>query len=104
MKAVGESVRKPLAYYDNNINGSLALFRAMEERGVRKIVFSSSATVYGNPKTVPIREDSPLSATNPYGRSKLMIEEILNDLVVSNPPGKLSCCAISIRSGRTRAG
>ena len=80
LKAVGESVAKPLAYYDNNVYGSLVLFETMAEFAVKTLVFSSSATVYGDPHTVPIREDFPLSATNPYGRSKLMIEEILRDL------------------------
>lgn len=80
LKAVGESSALPLEYYDNNIGGTLALCRAMGEAGVKRLVFSSSATVYGDPATVPIREDFPLSATNPYGRSKLFIEEILRDL------------------------
>ena len=80
LKAVGESVAKPLAYYDNNVSGSVALFECAAEARVRTIVFSSSATVYGEPASVPIREDFPLSASNPYGRSKLMIEEILRDL------------------------
>jgi UDP-glucose 4-epimerase len=80
LKAVGESVDQPLRYYDNNIHGSLVLFEAMAEAGVKSLVFSSSATVYGDPHTVPIREDFPLSATNPYGRSKLIVEEILGDV------------------------
>ncbi|MCX7897885.1 MAG: UDP-glucose 4-epimerase GalE, partial [Rhodocyclaceae bacterium] len=80
LKAVGESVAKPLAYYDNNVIGSIRLFEAMAEAGVKTLVFSSSATVYGNPQTVPIPEDAPLGATNPYGRTKLMIEDILRDL------------------------
>lgn len=84
LKAVGESVAKPLQYYTNNVTGSLALFSAMQKAGVRSLVFSSSATVYGNPHSVPISEDFPLSATNPYGRSKLMIEEILRDLVIAD--------------------
>jgi len=79
LKAVGESVSNPLKYYDNNVAGSLALFETMVEFGVYNLVFSSSATVYGDPQTVPIRENFPLSATNPYGRSKLMIEDILRD-------------------------
>lgn len=81
LKAVGESVAQPLQYYVNNVAGSLALFSAMQKTGVRSLVFSSSATVYGNPHSVPIHEDFPLSATNPYGRSKLMVEEILRDLI-----------------------
>ena len=80
LKAVGESVEQPLRYYDNNIHGSLVLFEAMEAAGVKTLVFSSSATVYGDPHEVPIREDFPLSATNPYGRSKLIVEEILGDV------------------------
>ena len=80
LKAVGESVEKPLEYYDANVSGSLVLFKTMAEAGVRKLVFSSSATVYGTPKSVPISECFPLSVTNPYGRSKLMVEEILRDL------------------------
>ena len=84
-KAVGESVKEPLKYFHNNIEGTVALCEIMEKHGCRKIVFSSSATVYGMPKEVPIREDFPLSVTNPYGRTKLMNEEILRDLYVSNP-------------------
>lgn len=83
-KAVGESVSKPLAYYHNNITGTLYLCELMKKHGVTDIVFSSSATVYGDPHKVPIKEDFPLSATNPYGRTKLFIEEILRDLHVSN--------------------
>ncbi|UGQ47655.1 UDP-glucose 4-epimerase GalE [Massilia endophytica] len=84
LKAVGESVAQPLRYYDNNVSGSVALCEVMAKHGVKTLVFSSSATVYGDPATVPITEDFPLSATNPYGRSKLMIEEILRDLHVSD--------------------
>ena len=84
LKAVGESVSKPLEYYDNNVAGSLVLFETMAEFDVRTLVFSSSATVYGDPASVPITEDFPLSATNPYGRSKLMIEEMLRDLCHSD--------------------
>jgi UDP-glucose 4-epimerase len=84
LKAVGESVEQPLSYYDNNVVGSIRLLEAMEESGVRTVVFSSSATVYGDPQRLPLTEDHPLSATNPYGRSKLMIEEILRDLHRSN--------------------
>jgi len=85
LKAVGESVAEPLRYYRNNIAGSLTLFEAMARHGCRRLVFSSSATVYGDPAAVPIREDFPLTATNPYGRSKLMIEDILRDLAASDP-------------------
>lgn len=84
LKAVGESVAKPLEYYRNNITGSLVLFDVMRSFGVKNIVFSSSATVYGNPHTVPIKEDFPLSVTNPYGRTKLMLEEILQDIYVAD--------------------
>jgi UDP-glucose 4-epimerase len=84
LKAVGESVEQPLRYYQNNITGTLILAEIMQKLNVKNIVFSSSATVYGMPKQVPISEDFSLSATNPYGRSKLMIEEILRDLVVSD--------------------
>ncbi len=80
LKAVGESVAKPMLYYDNNVLGSLKLFEAMDEAGIRNLVFSSSATVYGDPHSVPIREDFPLSTTNPYGASKLMIEGMLRDI------------------------
>lgn len=79
LKAVGESVEKPLMYYTNNITGTLNLLEAMQKHGVKKLVFSSSATVYGNPARVPITEDMPLSTTNPYGTTKLMIEHILQD-------------------------
>jgi len=85
LKAVGESVEKPLAYYDNNVRGTLELLAAMRRASVRTIVFSSSATVYGDPASVPIREDFPRSGTNPYGRSKLMIEDILEDLHRAEP-------------------
>ncbi|ERB64398.1 UDP-glucose 4-epimerase GalE [Vibrio coralliilyticus OCN008] len=85
LKAVGESVEKPLEYYDNNVNGTLVLVEAMREVGVKSIVFSSSATVYGDPASVPITEDFPTSATNPYGRSKLMVEECLTDFQKANP-------------------
>jgi UDP-glucose 4-epimerase len=84
LKAVGESVTQPLRYYNNNITGTLNLCELMKEYNVKKLVFSSSATVYGNPKEVPIKEDFPLSATNPYGRTKLMLEEILADLYISD--------------------
>jgi UDP-glucose 4-epimerase len=84
LKAVGESVQIPLAYYENNVAGTLSLCQAMAAAGVKNLVFSSSATVYGDPTRVPIQEDFPLSATNPYGRSKLFIEEILRDLHISD--------------------
>jgi len=84
LKAVGESVEIPLKYYHNNITGTLILCEVMKKYDVKKMVFSSSATVYGNPKSVPITEDFPLGATNPYGRTKLMIEEILRDVYISD--------------------
>jgi len=84
LKAVGESVKIPLSYYHNNITGTIILCKLMEKYGVKKMVFSSSATVYGMPDKVPISEDFPLRATNPYGRTKLMIEEILRDLAVTD--------------------
>ena len=89
LKAVGESAALPLAYYDNNVTGSVALVECMSEAGLKTIVFSSSATVYGDPASVPIREDFPLSATNPYGRTKLMIEEILRDVAASDPEWRI---------------
>ncbi len=84
LKAVGESVSMPLTYYHNNITGTLNLLKIMEKHQVYSIVFSSSATVYGSPKSLPILEDFPLSTTNPYGSTKLMIEGILQDLYVAN--------------------
>ena len=90
LKAVGESVEKPLEYYDNNVSGSVALFDCMGEAGLRTIVFSSSATVYGEPATVPIREDFPLSASNPYGRSKLMIEDVLRDSAAADSAWRIA--------------
>ena len=90
LKAVGESVDKPLSYYDNNVGGTVALLQAMQRTELRTIIFSSSATVYGDPASVPIREDFPLSATNAYGRSKLMIEEILGDLHRAEPQWRIA--------------
>ncbi|CAH1429074.1 unnamed protein product [Lactuca virosa] len=84
LKAVGESVQKPLMYYDNNVVGTLTLLEVMNAHGCKKIVFSSSATVYGWPKEVPCTEDFPLSAANPYGRTKLMIEDIFRDIYASD--------------------
>lgn len=84
LKAVGESVEKPMEYYYNNITGTLILTETMRKFGCKKIVFSSSATVYGSPKSLPIKEDFPLSTTNPYGSTKLMIEQILRDIYVSD--------------------
>ena len=84
LKAVGESVSQPLRYYDNNVSGTIVLCEVMGEYGCKSIVFSSSATVYGDPHTTPIKEDFPLSATNPYGRSKLFIEEILREVFIAD--------------------
>ncbi len=90
LKAVGESVAQPLRYYDNNLSGSVALFEVMAESNVKTLVFSSSATVYGDPHSVPIREDFPLSATNPYGRSKLILEDILRDVFRSDESWRIA--------------
>jgi len=84
LKAVGESCEMPLHYYDNNVYGTIVLTQEMEKAGVKNLVFSSSATVYGDPEKLPLTEDMPLSATNPYGRSKLMIEDMLRDLEVAD--------------------
>ncbi|WP_350642712.1 UDP-glucose 4-epimerase GalE [Psychrobacter sp. HY3-MNA-CIBAN-0198] len=84
LKAVGESVAKPLKYYDNNVSGTITLLEVMSEYDVKNLVFSSSATVYGDPETLPIDESSKRSCTNPYGQSKLTVEHILEDLAVSN--------------------
>ena len=92
LKAVGESCAFPLRYYHNNITGTINLLECMLAHDVNRIVFSSSATVYGLPKTVPIKEDFPLSTTNPYGETKLMIERILKDTAMANP--KLSACIL----------
>ena len=89
LKAVGESVAQPLRYYDNNVVGSLRVLDAMGECGVRTLVFSSSATVYGDPRRLPLTEDHPLSATNPYGRTKLVVEDMLRDLQASDDSWKI---------------
>ena len=85
LKSVGESCERPLDYFDNNIAGTLHLLQAMQEAGVRRLVFSSSATVYGDPDRVPVREDAPLRVTNPYGRTKLVMEQLIEDLGASDP-------------------
>lgn len=90
LKAVGESVSRPLDYYDNNVCGSISLLRALHQQGVRKLVFSSSATVYGDPASVPITEDAPTSVTNPYGRTKLMVEQVLADLAIADPEWRIA--------------
>lgn len=89
LKAVGESVEKPLDYFENNVVGTLCLLRAMQSTGVKTLVFSSSATVYGQPRQLPLTEDHPLSATNPYGRTKLMVEDILRDLYRADPSWRI---------------
>ncbi len=103
LKAVGESVEKPLEYYDNNVSGTVTLLQAMRDADVKNIVFSSSATVYGDPASLPIREDFPLSATNPYGRSKLIIEDILRDLYKADAGWNSASCVTSTRWAHTRA-
>ncbi len=90
LKAVGESVEKPLAYYDCNFIGTYRLLAAMQATGIRTLVFSSSATVYGEPQRLPLAEDHPLSATNPYGRSKLFIEDMLRDLYRADPSWRIA--------------
>jgi len=90
LKSVGESVAQPMQYHDNNVVGTLRLLEAMDECGVKTLVFSSSATVYGNPQTLPITEAAPLSATNPYGRTKLVIEDMLRDLYRSDPAWRMA--------------
>lgn len=84
LKSVNESIDDPIGYYDNNIAGTINLCKVMNKFDVKKIIFSSSAVVYGNPKTVPIKEDFPVSTSNPYGQSKLMTEQILNDVFISD--------------------
>jgi UDP-glucose 4-epimerase len=90
LKAVGESIERPIAYYDNNVHGTLCLLDAMKSVGVLTLVFSSSATVYGAPQLLPLTEDHPLAATNPYGRTKLMTEEILRDLHRAEPDWRIA--------------
>ena len=91
LKAVGESVQNPLKYYDNNVVGTISLLNAMTEVGIKRLVFSSSATVYGDPQYLPIDEAHPRSATNPYGRTKLQIENILEDLAASDSSWRITC-------------
>ena len=85
LKAVGESCAQPLAYFDNNISGTIVLMQAMQAAGVERLVFSSSATVYGQPDHVPVKEDAPLRVTNPYGRTKLVMEDLIRDWCASRP-------------------
>lgn len=91
LKAVGESVSKPLDYFANNVAGTVSLLQAMHDTGVRALVFSSSATVYGEPRYLPIDESHPTSASNPYGRTKLHVEEMLADLARSDPAWRITC-------------
>jgi UDP-glucose 4-epimerase len=91
LKAVGDSVAKPLSYYANNVQGTLSLLEAMQASDIKTLVFSSSATVYGQPQYLPLDEGHPTSATNPYGRSKLQIEEILSDVALSDPEWRIAC-------------
>jgi UDP-glucose 4-epimerase len=91
LKAVGESSKEPINYYSNNVQGALSLIEAMQEVGVHKLVFSSSATVYGDPQYLPIDEAHPLVPTNPYGRNKLQIEQMLDDLAASDPKWSIMC-------------
>jgi UDP-glucose 4-epimerase len=104
LKAVGESVAKPLYYYQNNVAGTLNLSEIMAQHNIKDMVFSSSCTVYGDPHTVPVKEDFPLSATNPYGRSKLMIEQILRDLHAADPSWNLALLRYFNPVGAHRSG
>ena len=90
LKSVGESVAQPLQYYDNNVHGSMVLFRTMAAYGVKRLVFSSSATVYGDPAVLPVPETAALQTSNPYGRSKLMIEEMLQDIAAADPEWQIT--------------
>lgn len=89
-KVIAESILKPLSYYSNNVSGTLTLLTAMAEFGVKTLIFSSTAAVYGTPQSVPVREDAPLSASTPYGRSKLMVENILLDLAAADPSWRIA--------------
>ncbi len=91
LKAVGESVGKPVEYYANNVQGTISLLQAMQAAAVKTLVFSSSATVYGQPQYLPLDEKHPTSATNPYGRSKLQVEDILHDLAAADPEWRIAC-------------
>ena len=90
LKAVGESVSQPLDYFDNNVCGSVTLLRVLQQHGIRQLVFSSSATVYGEPAAVPVAEDAPTSVTNPYGRSKWVVEQMLHDLSIADPAWRIA--------------
>ena len=100
LKAVGESAEKPIEYYSNNVQGTLSLIAAMKLCNLKTLVFSSGATVYGNPKYIPIDDDHPTSATNAYGRSKLHVEEMLKDIASSDPEWKIVFSNILIQLGR----
>lgn len=104
LKAVGESVERPIEYYDTNVGGTFVLAEVMREFNCKNFVFSSSATVYGDPHTVPIREDFPLSATSPYGRSKLMIEEFLQDVFVADDSWRIALLRYFNPMGAHRSG
>ncbi len=104
LKAVGESVAEPLRYFDNNVYGTLVLLETMREARVKTLVFSSSATVYGDPTTAPIKEDFPLSAVNPYGRSKLFIEDMLRDLFRAEPDWRIALLRYFNPSGADPSG
>jgi UDP-glucose 4-epimerase len=104
LKAVGESVSQPLKYYDNNVVGSLVLIEAMAKAGVKTLVFSSSATVYGDPQSVPIREDAPLTATNPYGQTKLIVENLLRDVAAADPAWRIALLRYFNPVGAHRSG
>jgi UDP-glucose 4-epimerase len=104
LKSVNESTKDPLHYYDNNVGGSLNLFRAMQNNRIKKIVFSSSATVYGEPKYLPYDENHPTNAINPYGRTKLHIEQILKDIVQSDPEWSVICLRYFNPVGAHRSG
>ena len=105
LKAVGESVQKPLEYFDNNVNGTLVLLRSMRATGVKRLIFSSSATVYGDPQSLPLTETAPLGeVTNPYGRTKKQIEEILADTAIAYPDWSLVCLRYFNPIGAHRSG
>ena len=90
LKAVAESVAKPLEYFDNNVCGTVTLLRVLQQQGIRQLVFSSSATVYGEPASIPVSENAPTAVTNPYGRSKLMVEHMLQDLAQADATWRIA--------------
>ncbi len=103
LKAVGESVEKPIDYYASNVQGTISLLQAMKAQQIKTLVFSSSATVYGQPQYLPLDENHPTSATNPYGRSKLHIEEMLSDVASSDPEWRIACLRYFNPVGATKA-